>query len=72
VPEPRPRAVLVPRKEEVSWAIQRMELTFENNPVHVSSLVLVLPGGDTTEYTFRNYAEGPVDPGRFQLQELPR
>jgi hypothetical protein len=72
VPGPSPRAVLVPRKEAVSWAIQRIELTFGTRPVHVSSMVLSLPGGDTTEYAFENYTATPVDPGLFQLQDVPR
>jgi len=67
-----PQAVLVPRKAEVSWAIQSIGLTFERSPVHVSSMVLVLPGGDKTEYTFREYAAGPVDPGLFQLKDVPQ
>jgi hypothetical protein len=72
VPGPHPQAVLVPRKEAVSWAIQSIELTFGRSPVHVSSMVLVLPGGDKTEYTFREYAAGPVDPGFFQLKDVPQ
>jgi hypothetical protein len=72
VPGPHPQAILVPRKEAISWAIQRIELTFGQSPIHVSSMVLALPGGDKTEYTFREYAAGPVDPGLFQLKDVPR
>ncbi len=72
LPGNRPQAVLVPRKETISWAIHRIELTFETSPAHVSSMILHLPGGDTTEYTFRAYAAGPVDSGLFQLKDVPR
>ncbi len=66
------RAILVPRTETVSWAMERIELTFGTQPARVSSMILTLPGGDTTEYTFREYKPGPVDSSLFELKDVPR